>query len=209
VPDADAVPDADLARLLAEARRRGFVGPGELEPHLAHAAALGAAVEPDRRPDRALDLGSGAGLPGLVLARRWPSTRWVLLDANERRCAFLVDAVQQLGLGDRVSVERARAEQASHTPSLRGRFELVTARAFGRPAVVAECAAGFLTVGGLLVVSEPPDPQPDRWPAEGLRQLGLRVDAREVPGFVRLRQAEPSPGRFPRRVGIPAKRPLF
>jgi 16S rRNA (guanine527-N7)-methyltransferase len=184
------------------------VGPGPLPPHLDHAAALGAAVEPDV-PDRALDLGSGAGLPGLVLALRWPASRWVLLDANERRCAFLGWAVAELGVGERVAVVRARAEEAAHRPAERAHYALVTARSFGGPAVVAECAAGFLRTGGLLVVSEPPDPVGDRWPAPGLEPLGLRPDDRQEPGFVRLRQHDACPPRFPRRVGVPAKRPLF
>jgi 16S rRNA (guanine527-N7)-methyltransferase len=206
--DGETAGDDDLLPILSEAQQQGFVGPGPLEPHLAHAAAMAEAVEPDL-PDRALDLGSGAGLPGLVLARRWPTTSWVLLDANERRCAFLERVVGDLALGDRVKVVRARAESAAHDPAERARFDLVTARAFGPPAVVAECAAGFLRIGGLLTVSEPPDPTGMRWTPEGLEPLGLRLDERQDPGYVRLRQHTPCPPRFPRRVGIPAKRPLF
>jgi 16S rRNA (guanine527-N7)-methyltransferase len=194
--------------VLTQAQRAGFVGPGPLEPHLEHAGVLAAAVEPDA-PERALDLGSGAGLPGLVLATRWPGSRWVLLDANERRAAFLRRSVDALGLADRVMVERRRAEEAARAGPRRAAFDLVTARAFGPPAVVAECGAGFLRVGGLLVVSEPPHPPAGRWPAEGLEPLGLRLDERQDPGCVRLRQHEPCPPRFPRRVGVPTKRPLF
>jgi 16S rRNA (guanine527-N7)-methyltransferase len=76
--------------------------------------------------------------------------------------------------------------------------------------VTAECAAPLLAVGGLLVVSEPPDGR--RWPASALEPLGMAVEGmvRGAAGtFQRLRQVTPCPDRYPRRVGIPAKRPLF
>ena len=64
--------------------------------------------------------------------------------------------------------------------------------------------------GGVLVVSEPPDVDPaERWPAAGLASVGLARDPDEIDGVVRLRQVASCPDRFPRRVGVPAKRPLF
>jgi len=159
----------------------------------------------------AVDLGSGGGLPGLVLAHHWPASSWVLLDGNLRRTEWLAGAVATLGMADRVQVRCQRAEEAGRDPSLRSRFDLVTARSFGPPAVTAECAAPLLAVGGVLVVSEPPGGDPDRWPAAGLDQLGLAVDGLivEPVAFQRLRLVVPCPSRFPRRVGVPAKRPLF
>lgn len=145
-----------------------------------------------------------------MLAEAWPDAEIVLLDANERRTAFLADAVDRLGLGRSVSVVRARAEDAGRNPALRGRADLVVARGFGPPSVTAECAAPLLTVGGQLVVSEPPD-DTDRWPPRPLAELGLVPVRRvEAPGrYVVLRQAAMCPDRYPRRVGVPAKRPLF
>ncbi len=203
---------ARLVPVLDEARARGFLGPGPVEAHVAHALGFAAVIEPVV-PDVALDLGSGGGLPGLVLALVWPSATWVLLDAGQRRTAFLSEAVAALDLGDRVTVERARAEECGRHPDRRARFDLVTARSFGPPAVVAECAAPFLRVGGLLVVSGPPEAADDRWPAEGVALVGL---ASRRPGVVTgtahfevLEQGSPCPDRFPRRVGVAAKRPLF
>lgn len=195
--------------MLTRAQRLGVLGPGSIDDHLRHAEAYAGAVE---APARALDLGSGAGLPGLVLAvGAWPTTAWTLLDASQRRWALLTEAVDALGLTDRVGVVRGRAEEAGRDPSLREGFDLVVARGFAAPAVTAECAAPFLEVGGRLVVSDPPDPHPGRWPAEGLAVLGLEADG-PVPGPVhlsRLRLAHPCPDRYPRRSGIPAKRPLW
>ena len=67
----------------------------------------------------------------------------------------------------------AAAEDAGRDAEWRGGFDLVTARSFGAPAVVAECGAPFLRVGGRLVVSEPPSDGPTRWPVEGLAAVGL------------------------------------
>ena len=162
-------------------------------------------------PNHAVDLGSGAGVPGLVLALLWPQSRWALLDANERRTTFLAEALVTLNLATRVEVVVARAEVVGRQPDRRGTADLVVARGFGPPAVVAECAAPLLRVGGTLIVAEPPGGAPDRWPASGLELLGLVEDGRATDpvALQRLRQAVPCPDRYPRRVGIPLKRPLF
>jgi 16S rRNA (guanine527-N7)-methyltransferase len=137
----------------------------------------------------------------------------VLLDASQRRTAFLREAVDRLGLAARVRVVTDRAEVAGRSPELRWSFDAVVARSFGPPAVTAECAAGFLPVGGVLVVSEPPaDEEPEgRWPHTGLTELGFGPAARlgtATAGFVRIRRLEAN-DRWPRRVGIPAKRPRW
>jgi len=115
---------------------------------------------------------------------------------------------------DRVRVVEGRAE-ALGRGDLRGAADAVAARSFGPPATTAECAAPLLRPGGRLVVSEPPGAV-DRWPAEPLRELGLVPLAPPAPlvpsgqASVRvLRQDAPCPARFPRRDGVPAKRPLF
>lgn len=198
-----------LERMLAEARRRGFLGPGPIRDHLEHARAY-AAVAAVSRSSLAIDLGSGGGVPGLVLACELPETRWVLLDAHHGRTSFLADAVASLGLTTRVTVVTARAEVVGRDESHRGCYEAVVSRGFGRPAVVAECGAPLLRVSGHLVVSEPPETT-DRWPATGLASVGLRFEALH-PGPPRLTsmvQERTCPDRFPRRVGVPAKRPLW
>ncbi len=163
-------------------------------------------------PARAADLGSGGGVPALVLALRLPEMKSVLIEAAARRAAFLREAVEQLGLGGGVVVVEDRAEAVGRQPQYRGSFDVVTARSFGPPAVVAECAAPLLRIGGRTVVSEPPGGAPARWPEEGLALLGLAPAASvEAVGaaYQVLRQVEACPERWPRRVGIPAKRPLF
>lgn len=159
---------------------------------------------------RALDLGSGGGLPGLPLALLFAGSRWVLLDGSVTRCTFLEEAVLELSLSARVEVRAQRAEEAART-DLRGCFDVVVARSFGPPAATAECAAGFLQVGGHLVVAEPPGSTGDRWPVDGLARLGMRPlrTVTAPSSFQVIEQTVPCPPDYPRRTGIPAKRPLF
>lgn len=199
--------------MLEAAKRRSLLGPGPVAPQIEHAVGFGQAAG-GPPAGLALDLGSGGGIPGLVLAVEWPDSRWVLVDGRARSAGFLREAVAELGLEARVTVREARAEVAGHDLALRGRVALVVARGVGGPAVTAECAAGFLAVGGTLVVSEPPESSGSRWPAEGIAALGLgpAVVVESSAGGYRyavLSQVTPCPDRFPRRVGIPGKRPLF
>lgn len=202
--------------MLEHARRLGFIGPGPLAIHLDHADGFAEAIgtgwpaELDLRS--AVDLGSGGGVPGLSLALRFPHAQWALVEAARRRIEFLRDAVISLSLSDRVRVVADRAEEIGRLTEYRGQTELVVARGFGPPAVVAECAAPVLRVGGIAVISEPPGGAPRRWSADGLAMLGMAVGpAVQAIGmsFQVLVQVNACPVRFPRRVGVPAKRPLF
>ncbi|MFN0091018.1 MAG: RsmG family class I SAM-dependent methyltransferase [Acidimicrobiales bacterium] len=203
---------ARVLELLDEARRRRLLGPGDVGAQAAHAlsfaAALGSFAE--ARPVRVIDLGSGGGLPGLVLAAAWPESRWTLVEAREQRVEFLQWSVAELGWTERVQVVHGRAEELARVPGQRAAYGLVTARSFGPPAVTAESAAPFLAVGGRLAVSEPPEGG-DRWPPEGLAQLGLvRVEAGAAAHRIAvLEQSTLCPERFPRRPAVTRRRPLF
>jgi 16S rRNA (guanine527-N7)-methyltransferase len=208
------VPDK-LSAILERSRQLGYLGPGEPAAHRAHAAAFIDAWDSCREapPATFCDLGAGGGVPGLVLALHWPGTKSVLLEASSRRCSFLEAAILELGLATTVSVAPGRAETLARTSELEASFELVTARSFGPPAVVAECAARLLAPRGVLMVSEPPDAERTaaRWPDEGLAMLALgpAVPSKASRHLVVIERAGPCPSRFPRRVGIPSKRPLF
>lgn len=148
------------------------------------------------------------------MAQLWPTSSVDLLEGSVRRASFLVDAVRMLGLSDRVAVVAERAESAGRSPERRAHYQVAVARSFAEPAVTAECAAPLLQVEGRLVVSEPPvvRESDDRWPADGLAELGMSAAAPLSAGgyhFVAVRQLTPCPTRYPRRVGVPAKRPLF
>lgn len=202
---------AGLRRVLERSRSLGFLGPGPLTTHVDHALALGEAA--GAPTGAALDLGSGGGVPGLVLALAWPSTSWALLDAGERRVAFLEAALVDLGLAGRARAVRARAEEAVGVELARESVELVVARAFGAPAVTAECAAPFVSVGGRVVVSEPPATVTSaRWPSAVLRErFGLEPELVTVRGlsFAVLQKVAPCPPNLPRRAGMAVRRPAY
>jgi 16S rRNA (guanine527-N7)-methyltransferase len=196
--------------VLERSRQLGFLGPGEVTFHVEHALGFVDHVPP---ASRVMDLGSGGGLPGLVLLRECPELEeLVLLDSMARRGAFLQWALAELEAPPSAKVVVERAEHAARRPELRGRFDLVVARSFGRPAVTAECAVGFLSgAGARLLVSEPPDHDEGRWPAEELQQLGLEPVRRHrtTATLQELRAVTSADPRWPRRDGVPAKRPLF
>lgn len=210
-----------LLEVLEDARTLGFLGPGPVAPQVDHAVAYCALLELDDAAPGPLgpflDLGSGGGVPGLVLATLLSGTRWVLLDSMVRRTGFLDQAVERLRLGSRVRVVTARAEEVGRDQAHRMRYRAIVARSFAAPPVLAECAAPLLMRGGTVVVSEPPvqsgvtGPRPGRWPAAGLAQLGLAVDwwAAGPPSLVRLRQTGRCPRTYPRAVGVPGRNPLW
>lgn len=204
----------ELSAVLADAQDRRLLGAAPLQHHVDHAAAFVDAVGAATLVGaEVLDLGSGGGLPGLVLAELCPAAHVSLLDGRTQRIEFLTNAVAWLGWASRVRIVGARAEEAGRDPELRGAFDVVVARGFARPAVTAECAAPLLRGSGRLVVSEPPGAagSAPRWPDEACVTLGLQLESvKSLPwSFAVLRQIAPCPDRFPRRTGIPAKRPLF
>lgn len=210
--EADRNGSATLVDVLADGRRLGFLGPGPLESHIRHSEGFVRAGN-RRKHDRVVDLGSGAGVPGLILALAWPQSIVMLLDANERRTSFLTAAALRLGLSAaRVEVVRERAEDAGRQDRWRAAADLVVARGFGPPAVVAECGAPLLAQGGWLIVSEPPGGGDGRWPESGLSQLGVVAgpsERHQGAWYRALEQRDPCPDRFPRRSGLPRKHPLF
>lgn len=148
----------------------------------------------------------------MVMALALPGTAWTLVDSRLRACEAARAGSVELGLADRVTVLVERSEKLGRDSDQRGRYALVTARGYGPPAVTAECAAAFLAPGGRLVVSEPPEEIDGRWPADGLAALGLTVaGVMKVAGyrFIGLQRTGPCPESVPRRVGVPAKRPLW
>jgi 16S rRNA (guanine527-N7)-methyltransferase len=148
-----------------------------------------------------------------LLALHWGSVGGVLVEASSRRCEFLRGALFSLELGGRIDVAEGRAETLARMPGLESAFDLVTARSFARPAVTAECGVRLLSEAGVLLVADPPGGPAHietRWPIGGLHELGLRLRGHlEDPSIAVIARERPCPDRFPRRDGVPAKRPLF
>jgi len=161
--------------------------------------ALGASV---------IDVGSGAGFPGVPLKIARPDLKMALLDASRRRVAFLELLVEELGL--EAEVLFGRAEVLGHAPDRREAYDVVVSRATAPLPKLAELCLPFAAVGGVAILPKGPAVHDEIERAEDLvRVLGGRVDAVEevrLPGFVGrrnlavIRKVAPTPAAFPRRM---------
>lgn len=153
-----------------------------------------------------IDVGSGPGIPGVVVAVARPDISVTLLDSDSRKAGFLTHVAGVLGLGSLVVVPR-RAEEAAHDPGLRERFDVATARALAPPASLCELTLPFVRVGGTVaaLVADPPAAAQEATAAAVLLGGG-EPEAR--PGVLFLPKAAPTPPQYPRRPGVPARRPL-
>jgi 16S rRNA (guanine527-N7)-methyltransferase len=208
--------DPVLRHALSRSFDLGFLGSMPIVDQIDHALGFVFVVEArlGGPPSSVIDLGTGGGVPGLVLGSCWTDARVVLMDASERRTQFLAETLEGWPSSGGIEVVRGRAEELGHREDLREQFDAVTSRSFGIPALTAECGSSFLALGGWMVVSEPPDAAPElRWPAEGLTVVGMEpVETTRVAGrfgYQVLHKVSAIEDRFPRRVGIPAKRPIY
>ena len=184
-----------------------------LEDHLADSlAALDLGVL--RMASTIADLGSGAGFPGLALAIGLPRSRLVLVESSARKCTFLQRAIAACEVPN-ARVVHARAESFADGST---RFDVITARALGSLAVVAEYAAPLLRVGGTLIVWRGRrDARAEAAAAVAAGTLGLQpsepLAVRPYPGAEHrhlhvMTKVRETPDSFPRRPGMARKRPL-
>ena len=169
------------------------------------------------RQERVLDLGAGAGLPGLPLKIAAPDLSLTLLEATARKAAFLREVVSELAL-EQVEVLSGRAEEVARQAARRQAYGLVVARAVAPLPTLLELALPFLRIGGVLAAPKGSGaPQEVSRSERALALLGgklLLVAPLAVPGalhqpwLVLVRKVAPTPEAYPRRPGVPAKRPL-
>ncbi|MCC7491824.1 MAG: 16S rRNA (guanine(527)-N(7))-methyltransferase RsmG [Fimbriimonadaceae bacterium] len=187
--------------------------------HLADALLIAVALRQPGEPSRVADLGSGAGLPGLVLAIVMPTWQVTLIEALQRRAAFLLETARRLKLSN-VTIEPARAEEAGRNEEHRGQYDRVTARRVAELRVLLEYGCPLLAPGGYSVYPKGAGLENELAAAAGVpAMLGAgEPSLTAVPAppdwpatersFVVLPQLAPCPERYPRRPGMPAKRPL-
>jgi 16S rRNA (guanine(527)-N(7))-methyltransferase RsmG len=163
---------------------------------------------------RLVDVGSGGGMPGLPLALALPALRVTLLEADRRKAGFLTHAAAELGLEVEVVAERAEtAGRGSHRES----FDVAVCRALAAPAVALELCLPFLKTGGRLLAMRSGDEQDDPDRLAGVAALlgGGPPTSHPAPSRARLRgtvlavtKMSPTPASYPRRPGVPSRRPL-
>ena len=162
--EGDESPDGVLADVLAEAQRIGFLGDRPVAEVIADSRAFVDAVE-SITAGTIVDLGSGGGVPGLVIAVERSDLRSVLIDRRERRTDFLQRAVARLeraGAVTKGAVDVWCDDVAVVARRSPGIFDAATARGFGPPDVTLALGAQLVHAGGLVVIAEPP--HGDRWP---------------------------------------------
>ena len=164
-----------------------------------------------------IDVGAGAGFPGLPLKIAFPSLQITLLDSSIKKVEFLTHLCPLLGFPD-VDVVHCRAEEFGHVGSYRQRFYLAVARAVAPLPVLAEFCLPFVTVGGYFLAQKNLELGEELTEAtKAFTALGggdpVTIPV-TVPGtdlqrsLIRVRKESPTPSRYPRRPGIPAKRPI-
>ncbi|HTX45664.1 MAG TPA: 16S rRNA (guanine(527)-N(7))-methyltransferase RsmG [Solirubrobacteraceae bacterium] len=181
-----------------------------VDVHLAD-SLVALALEPALSARTILDIGSGAGFPGLPLAVARPDASVTLLESNGRKCEFLTRAIDAAGV-ENAHVVRARAE------GFEGAFDVVTARALAPLSVVAEYAAPVLACGGTLIAWRGKrEPEEEASAMHAADELGLSIgEIRQVQPFTGVEarnlhlmsKVKATPARFPRRTGVARKRPL-
>ena len=164
----------------------------------------------------AVDVGSGAGFPGVPLSIMLPQVRFTLVDALGKRVEFLRAVIDALGLN--AEALHLRAEDAARKDDLREGFDLATARAVAPMNVLCEYLLPFVRVGGRVLALKGPGLEDELARAGSAAALlggeVERVVPLEIPGrnwdhrAVWLRKRAPTPDRYPRRAGVAEKRPL-
>ncbi|HMQ52665.1 MAG TPA: 16S rRNA (guanine(527)-N(7))-methyltransferase RsmG [Anaerolineae bacterium] len=164
-----------------------------------------------------IDVGSGAGFPGVPLKIVRPTMRLTLLESTGKKAKFLTHLVQVLGLRQ-TEVVTARAELAGRQPRHRAGYDLAVARAVAPMAVLAEYTLPLLKVGGRVIAQKGQSPIEETRTAEAaIRILGGKLTAIlpiEVPGLdaarhlVVIDKIKSTPQLYPRRPGVPVKEPI-
>lgn len=204
--------------LLIENQKQNLIsrktGPDELERHIQDSLQVLAWFP--LTDCEVVDIGSGAGFPGLVLAIRRPDCRMTLVESDLKKSSFLQQVSGEMGL-ENVQVIRARVETLGQDGQHRDQYALCTSRAVAAMKVVLEYGLPLVKLGGRVLLWKGSSHQQEIIEAQNaLETLGGEIEAvhpynlmqERDRALVVVKKVSPTPGQYPRRIGIPTKKPL-
>ena len=164
-----------------------------------------------------LDLGTGAGFPGIPIKITWPHIQITLADSLKKRVRFLDEVIRELEL-DAIMAVHGRAEEMAKDPVHREKYDLCVSRAVANLSTLSEYCLPFVKKGGYFVPYKGSDASEECKNAKkAIRLLGGRIEKEEsftLPlsdygrTLIVVKKTDPTPGKYPRRAGTPAKEPL-
>lgn len=199
-----------LLKYLQISKDFGFLSPKEIDEQIEHASELYEMLP--IYVGELLDMGAGGGLPSFVFMNMKSKFNFTLLDSMRKRTDFLKSVSEELTKESKFNVINGRAEELALSPEHSGKFDIVVARGFGPPATTAECACNFLKLGGYLFVSGSPENESDRWSDEGLAVLGFTIEEIKNGNYstgVVIRKTSKHDSKYPRRDGVPRRKPIW
>ncbi|NNN21443.1 MAG: hypothetical protein HKL80_05505 [Acidimicrobiales bacterium] len=209
-----------LEQVLSESQKMGFIGGGPLDQHLTHSRDFLSAIDEisaggqNKKGFSIVDMGSGGGLPGIPLAAWIEKANFRLIESSLKRSRFLQSIVEEAGETTRVEVVNKSAESAARENKFRETQDLLVSRLFGPISVALECGSPFIRVSGILIISKYPEPKynlKNEHPAVletlGLEELEEWSNGRST--FAIFRKVSQVSQDYPRKTGLPRKRPLF
>lgn len=166
---------------------------------------------------RLLDLGTGAGFPGAILAILRPDMQVVLMDSIQKKLSCIENGAEELGLKN-IKCVHMRAEEGGRRKKLRETFDVVTARAVKSMPVISEWALPFVKEGGTFIAMKGPGAEAELADASAILSLmhtrltekkELTLPSGETRVVLYLSKEGPAPKNFPRKVGIADKNPIL
>ena len=159
-----------------------------------------------------LDIGTGAGFPGLPLAVFLPECRFTLIDSLAKKLAFTDEAISEIGLKNAETAVTRSEDMIRNSPETRESFDIVVSRAVANLTTLSEYALPFVKIGGYFIALKSKEAKNEITEAEcAVKTLGGNIPeifGNEERNLVIIKKISHSPEKYPRRSGIPEKRPL-
>jgi 16S rRNA (guanine527-N7)-methyltransferase len=172
----DASKFATLKPVLLAAQKIGALSGAPIEQIISHALWFSKAIPGSAR--RVIDLGSGAGVPGLIVALDRPELELVLVDRRSGRTDSLTRSVMALNLGNRISVKCSEIDDLARDNKFFKQFDAAISRGLGPPLETLRLSRDLVKTGGVVIISEPPPSTQSRWNPIDVLNLGLEGPSR-------------------------------